>query len=265
MMLTIATLKYKCLQLLLQNGFNANFNCRKEPARGSTFFLYLVTCGTECPDIVQLFLDYGARVDDFRNFNARMIDYFEYAPTVVAVYYKSPECLKVLLSHGAAIDHYHIKQDINSEMQDNMSLIHHHVLNAGKDITNLKMDIHILNMLYELGANLWQKNRLGFNPLDVRLNKAAWLSERRARGIPLDKDGIMELTFYSFSQTLSEYMGRPRSLKSMCRVVILRAMGRKYMTTIPSLCIPETVKSFLSMSDLKKEDSIPIILYGMNI
>jgi ankyrin repeat protein len=232
-------------------GEEYNMNC------GSNYYLMCAVRNfseqNEEIEMLNLMLHYGIKVD-YIHTDIKLESYPRHCPSIVAIYFVIPECLKFLLLHGAVIDHRHTgRNDLSDEVIDCISLIHHFAILS---FSQLEESLDMLNMLYELGANLWEKNRNGLNPLEVRQDALALEREIDARGgndvfISYNQEYDEDETELITKQ-MEKLMSKPLSLKSWCRISLLRTHGLEYLNYVEIVKndLPETVVMFLKGDDL---------------
>jgi len=110
----------------------------------------------------------------------------------------------------------------------------------------------VLDILRQLGADLWEKNRLGLSPLQMRCNRKVWNRERHLRGLSWYHDRPNEGVFFKTTEYLKQLMTAPLSLTSLCRLTLFRVVGPdKYLRNLHLLpLLPTRIKSFLRWEDL---------------
>jgi hypothetical protein len=201
-------------------------------------------------DTLQILIDTGRPLIDFPHDHTISFNVCEEAVTVSALAFYHSRALKVFLLNGAPIDHTKFKHlQLSPETIDCLSLIHHFAVFAYDQPEFAK---EILDMLYELGANLWQKNRFGQTPLDVRTSGMDnWFQEWATRKISIYPYCYGTTDFIQISEQLKELMGKPRTLLSSCRVALLRHLGKNYLNAIKTFKLPTECIQFLNGNDLK--------------
>lgn len=203
-------------------------------------------------DLVNLFLNYGVKIDNFKNYNLSINEYPHCSPVVESLVLGCPKLLKLLLLRGAVVDYRQTgRNDLNVETKNCISLIHNFAMLECSSISGYLDNLYIL---YQFGANLWEKNRLGFTPLEIRENLQLFQDEFMARG-GLVRPGFCDVfteDMMKITDELHKLMSKPLTLKSSCRVVLWRSCGSEYLQYVESLkgCVPQEVLTFLTGDDL---------------
>lgn len=202
---------------------------------------------------LKLLLKHDIPVDNFNNFNITLKNYHKISPTVRAIlYYRDCSILKVLLLHGAAVDYRHTgRNDLNPEVKDCLSLIHHVAINA---FNFRRHYFGILNTLYEFGANFWDKNRNGLTPIEVRLFKHEIENDLQDRNKATRENYNCRIKSASrkITNKMEELMRTPLRLKSLCRISMMRVKGSEYPGYVEELqdILPVEILQFLRAEDL---------------
>lgn len=218
----------------------------------ANFYLFYAIRGWQEPEEFDVMLKNGVPVDDFQNFDIQLNSYPYYSPSAQAINRMQEQCIKYLLLHGGAVDYKQTgRTDLSPEVKDCLSLIH---VFAIVSFDCSEKFLPILNILYELGANLWERNRFSLTPLQVRQDPAMIELELEARdenfGRSYEEQADEDCTRV-ITEKMIELMSKPLKLTSLCRISILRAMGARYLENIDKLGrLPHEVKLFLEGRDL---------------
>lgn len=249
--------RYKTLRYLIANNiigplFDPNNSGIVNALNASNYYL-LVAVKKECTlDIINLFLKLGVQVDVYLNFDLELNHCPFKMPTVCAIETCKPLVLKTLVLHGGKLDHTQIvtAANLSEESQDCLSLVHHFTLFA---FTRLQDALLLLLVLHQFGANLWQTNRHGMTPLEVRQNPTALQREILVRRIRQQVSEESEIVASHITAKMEQLMSQPLSLKCWSRIALVRDKVAEYPRFVDNLGnqVPREVVHFLRAEELK--------------
>jgi hypothetical protein len=261
------TLKYLIHSKMVSPIFNPENSGIVNALNASNFYL-LVAVKKDCGlDIINLFLKLGVKVDDFVNYNLALNHCPFKMPAFCALDLCQPLVLKTLILYGGAVDDRNIDRDLDDESKDCLSLIHHYVLFS---YTNLREALLLLYILYEFGANLWQCNRHGMTPIEVRQNLTALNRELIVRRIHQDNENEASAKVTPIISTkIQELMTKPLSLKSWSRIALITDKKSNYLNYLDQLEgeVPREVMRFLRTEEITldsiviKNNNLPVSIY----
>jgi hypothetical protein len=252
--------KIKSIKYLINNNiFNSIFNPNSSQYKvncGSNYYLFLAAknCTSKTGwDTIEILLDQGVQVDDFLKFDISLRYYPYFSPTAQVIYNMVPGALKLLLLHGGIIDYRQTgEDDLVDEIKDCFSLIHHFAITS---FANIDDSLEILNILYNFGANLWEKNRNGLTPVEVRQDAMCIITELSARGGYYDDNYYDDSNYVEterITEKMQELMHTPLTLQCWVRIALVKDKGSKYLKYVGDLedVLPSRILKFLKADDL---------------
>ncbi|CAB3364962.1 Hypothetical predicted protein [Cloeon dipterum] len=239
------------IKLLLDFGLSPNFKS-VENAKVRYNKAYYLTCAMRSGiSAAQILLDYGAVINDFVGYSINFNNCEHFVASFNAVIECKSDILKFLLLNGAPVDARQARLPDNADpvSKDCLSLIHHFVCSNGEK--GFDEECKILNLLHQFGANLWERNRLGLTPLQVRSNRPVWNRERHLRDMDWYVQRPNEGVFFRTTEYLRHLMSAPLSLSSLSRLTIIRTMSMNYFRDLHKLPpLPRKVMAYLRCWEL---------------
>ncbi|XP_069120991.1 ankyrin repeat and SOCS box protein 1-like [Argopecten irradians] len=202
---------FDCAEALLERGANPN----GDPHHVTTP-LYVMTMQGSYRGM-KLLLEHGADTSVAHNHILPMMSlHVPLCPIQIALAYKQYQCVRLLLNYGA--ETHYLPSCSPGKGQQQMMLY---------DLCISKMCILVgFQLLYESGTNIYMRPK--------NISKQAWELEERPN-------------VKSYLKYITE---NPRSLKSGCRLSLMRQYGRNLLVQIEKMDIPTVLKSYLSLSDI---------------
>lgn len=204
-------------------------------------------------EIIDLLIEHGANLNEFFQFRITYDPYYRYTPTLQAIKSSQPKVLKQLLLRGAVLDYRQTgseEDDLSGEVKECLSLIHSFIhLGEFMYYETQTERLQMLDILYEFGANLWERNRIGRTPLQSRVEMIRAIrtspSDRRSYTIGFEYHAMI-------TSRLEEHTKTPLSLKSLCRISFMRQHGTEYLTYVKQMedILPKAIISFLRAEEL---------------
>lgn len=225
--------------------YNASPNVTWDP-RASRAAMLRYAAGRRYHTIMNLLLDYGADTEhlitdsngDIKPFPCK---YSYKTPLSAAINYLNPEGLKILLLRGA---NPYFNSDlttfcgstVNFESVPHFIIYHvfwsvNHFISTKEKM--LAEAIKVLEVYKELGGNLWTKAKV--NPRSKPVNILQIL---RKRPEVVEKLGPLPAK-------LEEFMRTPRTLMSLCRMSIVKKMGKRFWTHAGDLPLPNDILKYV--------------------
>ncbi|XP_060077232.1 ankyrin repeat and SOCS box protein 12-like [Ylistrum balloti] len=163
---------------------------------------------------MKLLLEHGAATcESHNNFLPMMSLHVPLCPIQIALTYKRYHCARLLLNYGTETDYLPSSRPDRSHM-----ILYDLCINKLCALVGFQL-------LYECGTNIH------IRPKD---SKKVWELEERP----------------DIRRYLKYITENPRSLKSSCRLSLMRQYGRNLLTQIDKMDIPVVLKSYLSLADI---------------